>query len=140
MCAGARYAARRLHRMKNNFFTGIAMKISKIFGGAAVVTALSLAACGGTAIEGTWLEPIPGMDGEQGFTLGKGGRAESVNMATLKYETWSRKGDRLILTGQSIGNGQTLQFSDTLRIETLDAQTLTVERRGVTSTYRRAAE
>ena len=116
------------------------MKISKVLGGAAVVTALSLAACGGTAIEGTWLAPIHGRHGEQGFPLGKGGRAESVNMATLNSETWSRKGDRLILTGQSIGNGQTLQFSDTLRIETLDAQTLTVTRRGVMATYHRAAE
>lgn len=116
------------------------MKISKVLGGAAVVTALSLAACGGTAIEGTWLEPIPGMSGEQGFTLEKGGRAESVNMATLKYETWNLKGSRLILTGKSIGNGQTLQFSDTLRIEKLDAQSLTVTRRGVMATYHRAAE
>lgn len=119
----------------------MSMKTSKILGGVVAVAALSLAACGGAAIEGTWLEPIPGMAGEQGFTLEQGGRAKSVNMATLKYETWSRKGDRLILTGQSLGNGQTLQFSDTLRIEKLDEQTLMVERSGGGKfTYRRAAE
>lgn len=28
-----------------------------------------LASCGGVAVEGTWVEPIPGMDGEQGFSL-----------------------------------------------------------------------
>ncbi len=118
------------------------MKKGKMFfAGAAAVMTFVLASCGGAAVEGTWVEPIPGMDGEQGFSLEKGGRAESVNMATLKYETWSRKGDRLILTGQSIGNGQTLQFSDTLRIEKLDEQTLMVERSGGGKfTYRRAAE
>lgn len=116
------------------------MSISRILGGAVAVAALSLTACGGAGVEGTWLEPIPGMEGEQGFTLEKGGRASSVNMATLRYESWSLKGDRLILTGQSIGNGQTLQFADTLRVEKLDGQSMTVSRRGASVTYRRAAE
>lgn len=116
------------------------MSISKILCGAVAVAAMSLTACGGVGVEGTWLEPIPGMEGEQGFTLEKGGRASSVNMATLKYESWSMQGDRLILTGQSIGNGQTLQFSDTLRVEKLDGQSMTVSRRGASVTYRRAAE
>lgn len=51
------------------------------FAGAAAVMTFALASCGGAAVEGTWVEPIPGMAGEQGFTLEKGGRAESVNMA-----------------------------------------------------------
>ena len=58
-------------------------------------------------------------------------------MATLKYETWSRKGDCLVLSGQSIGNGQTLQFTDTLRIVKVDSDNLVVERGGTTSTFRR---
>ena len=100
------------------------------FAGAAAVMTFALASCGGAAVEGTWVEPIPGMAGEQGFTLEKGGRAESVNMATLKY-------DCLVLTGQSIGNGQTLQFTDTLRIVKVDSDNLVVERGGTTSTFRR---
>ncbi|MGN1256279.1 MAG: lipocalin family protein, partial [Bacteroidaceae bacterium] len=40
-------------------------------------------------IEGTWLQPIPGMPEQvQGITLNEDGKAESVNMATLKYKTW----------------------------------------------------
>lgn len=114
------------------------MKKGKMFfAGAAAVMTFALASCGGAAVEGTWVESIPGMAGEQGFTLEKGGRAESVNMATLKYETWSRKGDCLVLTGQSIGNGQTLQFTDTLRIVKVDSDNLVVERGGTTSTFRR---
>ena len=114
------------------------MKKGKMFfAGAAAVMTFVLASCGGAAVEGTWVEPIPGMDGEQGFSLEKGGHAESVNMATLKYETWSCKGDCLVLTGQSIGNGQTLQFTDTLRIVKVDSDNLVVERGGTTSTFRR---
>ena len=46
------------------------MKKGKMFfAGAAAVMTFVLASCGGTAVEGTWVEPIPGMDGEQGFSL-----------------------------------------------------------------------
>lgn len=37
----------------------------------------------------TWLEPVPARFGrQQGFILDEGGSAESVNMATLEYESW----------------------------------------------------
>lgn len=64
-------------------------------------------------IAGTWVEPVPGMPGmEQGFTLKADGSASSVNMATLTTERWTREGDRLILEGKSIGNGQTIDYRD----------------------------
>ena len=61
----------------------------------------------------TWGEPIPGMPGKvQGFRLEADGGASSVNMATLTTERWKREGDRLILEGKSIGNGQTIEYRD----------------------------
>ena len=48
----------------------------------------------------------------QGFRLEADGGASSVNMATLTTERWKREGDRLILEGKSIGNGQTIEYRD----------------------------
>ena len=54
----------------------------------------------------TWLEPVPAQFGrQQGFILDEGGSAESVNMATLKYESWQVADRKLTLRGKSIGNG-----------------------------------
>ena len=45
---------------------------------------VGLAACSGVQIEGSWIEPVPGMpEMVQGVTLENGGRATSINMATL---------------------------------------------------------
>ena len=83
----------------------------------------------GADMEGIWLEPVPGMGQQmQGFRLEPGGRALSVGMATLQYEAWERKGDRLILSGKSMGNGQTLPFVDTLDIERLTPDSLVLRR------------
>ena len=87
-----------------------------------------LAACNaGVSIEGQWVEPIPGMEGVQGFTLEKGGKASSINMATLKYEAWEQNGQQLILSGVSIGNGVNGSFSDTLTIERLTSDSLVLK-------------
>ena len=37
---------------------------------------------------GIWVEPVPGMAGVQVIALEEDGAAHSVNMATLRYETW----------------------------------------------------
>ncbi len=64
----------------------------------------------------------------QGVCLESGGRASSVNMATLRYESWERIGDKLILSGKSVGNGQTIDFSDTLIIEKITPDSLSLRR------------
>ncbi|MCU6768391.1 lipocalin family protein [Barnesiella propionica] len=85
-----------------------------------IIIASIFTACSGTSIEGSWVEPVPDMDHMfQGIKIEAGGKASSINMTTLQYETWEKKGDKLILTGKSIGNHQTLSFSDTLTIEKL---------------------
>lgn len=68
-------------------------------------------------IVGTWIQPIPGQAGIQGFTLHSDGKANSVNMHTLIYHTWRQEGDKLIVSGESLGNGQTISFTETYTIE-----------------------
>lgn len=92
-----------------------------------IISLIFLSACGEPDITGRWIEPLPGIaDGApvQGIILNADGTAESINMATLKYETWSRDGDIITLTGTSIGNGQTIKFSDRYYIKELSRSTL----------------
>ena len=49
--------------------------------------------------------------------LNADGTASSVNMYTLVLESWKREGDKLILTGKSVGNGINIAFTDTLTID-----------------------
>ncbi len=93
-----------------------------------------------TPLTGSWVQAVPGMpDLVQGFTLEQDGHAESIGMATLQYEQWLRDGDRLILTGKSIGNGQTISFSDTLDIVKLTEDSLWLVRGDYRIDYYRAA-
>ena len=93
------------------------------------------------SIEGSWVEPVPGMpDMQQGFTLEANGKASSIEMATLQYESWKKEGNQLILSGKSIGNHLTIDFSDTLTIEKLTADSLILKRGEVVCTYTRAQE
>lgn len=99
---------------------------------------VGLAACSGDSIEGKWVEPIPGMENQvQGVSLEKGGKASSINMATLQYEKWEKKGDMLILSGKSIGNYGTSSFTDTLTIEKLTAEELTLKKGRLTINYQK---
>ncbi len=59
----------------------------------AVLGMVALTACNNASIEGSWVEPVPGMPGmQQGFVLDGDGSASSINMATLKYEAWKKVG------------------------------------------------
>ena len=103
-----------------------------------VLFALFLVACGRSDISGTWIQPVPNMpDMVQGFTLGANGVATSVNMATLQYDTWHTDGDSLIMTGRSIGNGQTIEFTETYTIEKLTDDTLVLRNGDMIMTYTR---
>ena len=83
----------------------------------AVLGMVALTACNNASIEGSWVEPVPGMSGmQQGFVLDGDGSASSINMATLKYEAWKKVGNRLLLSGTSIGNHQNISFTDTLEV------------------------
>lgn len=101
-----------------------------------LISAIALTACDGSGIEGGWVEPVPGMEDQvQGINLEAGGKASSINMATLQFESWQKQGDRLILSGKSIGNGTTIPFTDTLVIERLSDNELWLKRGGATTKY-----
>ena len=75
------------------------------------------------------MQPVPNMSQmEQGFILKEDGKASSVNMATLSYERWEKQNDRLILSGKSIGNHQTVAFSDTFIIEKFTQDSLVLSK------------
>lgn len=112
--------------VKKNLFKGVC----------GMITAMVFTACGDNSIEGKWVQPVPGMENmEQGICIEKGGKASSINMATLKYEAWVQQGNRLLLSGQSIGNGQTIIFTDTLIIEKLTDTELVLTKGDWTSNY-----
>ena len=73
-----------------------------------------------TPLTGEWIE----CNGRyiQGFKLSakspssRSGMAESIGTKTLCYSNWEVQGDKLILTGLSIGNRTSSEFKDTLKI------------------------
>jgi hypothetical protein len=92
-------------------------------------------------IVGSWVQPIPGQSGQvQGIRLETEGKASSINMQTLLYETWEQQGMNLILTGKSIGNRQTISFSDTLDIGILGSDILVLKRGDLELRYTRSAK
>ena len=105
----------------------------------AMAAILLAAACGSeTSLEGKWLQPVPGMENmEQGILLEPDGRAESVNMSTLRYHQWKRDGNKLVLSGESIGNGQTIVFEEEYEIEKMDDSYLVLRQNGGQQEFRR---
>lgn len=89
---------------------------------------------------GLWVEPIPGMNNVQGVALKEGGEAHSINMATLLYEHWECNGNELLLSGKSVGNHQTIAFTDTLKIEKVSADSLILMRGKTRIAYRKTIE
>lgn len=57
---------------------------------------------------GIWVEPVPGMAGVQGIALEEDGAAHSVNMATLRYETWKYEKGRVRL---NVGQRMSIHLS-----------------------------
>lgn len=92
-------------------------------------------------IIGSWIEPIPGQSGSfQGIYLQSDGKASSINMSTLQYKNWTLQGGNLILEGTSIGNGQTISFVDTFKIDKLLPDTLMLIKRQLKFIYTRKVE
>lgn len=82
-------------------------------------------------IQGEWVEPNPVNAQEvQGFVLNQDGTARSINMATLVMKSWNLEGKELMLQYQSIGNGQTIDDTDTLNVVKLNADSLVLSRKG----------
>lgn len=96
------------------------------------VLAVVLSACGGSKktdmIVGSWIMPVDGQpEAMQGISLKADGKASSINMETLIYQSWKQQGDDLYLKVKSIGNGMEIEGVDTLKIEKLTADSLILE-------------
>ena len=91
---------------------------------------------------GRWTVPDPIAPAKvMGVELQTEGRAQSINMATLRYTSWELQGEagKILLKGQSVGNGQTIDFTQTGVIaKTADGNyTLTIEGTGTVYTKAR---
>lgn len=82
---------------------------------------------------GHWIEIMPANPQIiQGVTLNTDGTATSIGMATLQYEKWKSEENKTIIPyGKSIGNGQTIDFSDTLNIIKVTPDTLVLGKYGM---------
>ena len=88
---------------------------------------------------GRWTMPDPiNPEGVMGIEILVEGAARSINMATLVYSSWELQGeaDKILLKGESVGNGQTIDFTET-GVIAKDAEgkyTLTIEGTGTVYT------
>lgn len=97
--------------------------------------------CTEQELTGLWIAPVPGMPGRvQGIVLERDGTARTIGTATLAYESWACSGDELLLTGESRGNGANIRFTDTLRIESVSADSLILMRGKLRIGYSRSIE
>ena len=101
-----------------------------------IAIAMLMMSCGSEdnskKFEGNWIEVMPvSLDVVQGVTLSADGKASSIGMATLQYEKWKAEDDKLILWGKSIGNGQTIDFSDTLTVASITADSMLLDKYGM---------
>lgn len=91
------------------------------------------------AAVGRWTRPDPiAPDNVMGIELLIEGAAQSINMATLRYTSWELQGeaDKILLKGESVGNHQTITFTETgiLSKEADGRCTLTIEENGTVYT------
>ena len=89
---------------------------------------------------GIWVQPVPGSHIVQGVELKLDGSARSVNMATLRYDSWQLASGSIILHGLSIGNGVSGDFSDTLEILKLTPDSLILQKGKLIMQYSKSVE
>lgn len=76
---------------------------------------------------GKWTMPDPiDSTAVMGIDLMIQGQAASINMATLVYTAWELQGEenKIILKGQSIGNGQTIELNQIGTLSQIDGKSL----------------
>lgn len=101
----------------------------------ALALSFSMISCTSPLV-GTWVQPQTSYTQEQGFVLYKDGTADDINVDFVKYESWEKKGDLLILRGKNIGSVKR-DFSDTMKIEKVTDNELILSQSGYSVTFRR---
>ena len=96
---------------------------------------LSMISCTNPLV-GTWVQPRTNYTQEQGFVLAKDGSASDINLDYVRFKSWEKKGDMLILKGENIGSVKG-EFSDTLIIENVTDTELTLSQSGYSITYKK---
>ena len=104
----------------------------------ALALSFSLLSCTSPLV-GTWVQPQTSYTQEQGFVLYKDGTAEDINVDYVQYESWEKNGDYLIIKGKNIGSVKR-EFSDTLKIESVDDNELILSASGELIKYNRKVE
>lgn len=91
------------------------------------------------SISGSWITEMNEQPQHKyGFTLKDEGTASSINLNDKDYKKWEKQGDRLILFGKNISNEHNLDFTDTLKIISVDDSTMILERsEGQKITYKK---
>ena len=88
---------------------------------------------------GRWIEAEDGMG--MGIEFEAGGTARSIGMQTLIFTGWEQLPDGgLKLNGYSIGNGNTITFSEEWEIQELEPDRLTIAQSDLTLRFRRETE
>lgn len=101
----------------------------------ALALSFSMISCTSPLV-GTWVQPQTSYTQEQGFVLYKDGTAADINVDFVKYESWEKKGDLLILNGKNIGSVKR-DFSDTMKIEKVTKNELILSQSGYSVTFKR---
>ena len=101
----------------------------------ALALSFSMISCTSPLV-GTWVQPQTSYTQEQGFVLYKDGTAADINVDFVKYKTWEKKGDLLILNGKNIGSVKR-DFSDTMKIEKVTDTELILSQSGYSVTFKR---
>ena len=92
---------------------------------------------------GKWTMPDPtDPEGVMGVEIMVEGEAQSINMATLVYTSWELQGEagKILLKGQSVGNGQTIDFTETGVIAKTAGGNYTLTIEGTGTVYTKAKE
>lgn len=81
-------------------------------------------------------------EGVMGIDILIEGQAQSINMATLRYTSWELQGEagKILLKGQSVGNGQTIDFTETGIIAKGRRRRIHADHRGHKTVYTKATK
>lgn len=72
------------------------------------------------SVEGEWTKPVPLQKGKfHGMVFEKGGKAQSINMPDLAYQTWQQKGNKLTLTGKTTLGKDSFIFTESYTVKTV---------------------
>ncbi|MBQ8307562.1 MAG: hypothetical protein IJX56_02015 [Alistipes sp.] len=90
---------------------------------------------------GRWIEVGPDAAYGMGIELAPKGNAYSIGMQTLIFRAWqlTPQGE-ILLSGHSLGNGQSLSFSEEWRIQHLSSESLILAQEDLTLRFRRENE